>query len=66
MHACTHTDVRVSIDGLDSFFTLFPPSIDSAHTTILYSVRSFRELPIRMAEFGVLHRNEVSGSLTGR
>lgn len=29
------------------------------------SVRSFRELPMRMAEFGVLHRNEVSGSLTG-
>lgn len=28
-------------------------------------MRSFRELPMRMAEFGVLHRNEVSGSLTG-
>lgn len=30
-----------------------------------HRVRSFRELPIRMAEFGVLHRNEVSGALTG-
>lgn len=27
--------------------------------------RSYRELPIRMAEFGILHRNEPSGALTG-
>jgi|UniRef100_A0A7S4LLU7 threonyl-tRNA synthetase len=27
--------------------------------------RSYRELPIRYADFGVLHRNELSGTLTG-
>ncbi|TFK75637.1 threonyl-tRNA synthetase [Pluteus cervinus] len=27
--------------------------------------RSYKELPIRMAEFGILHRNEASGALTG-
>ena len=27
--------------------------------------RSYKELPIRMADFGVLHRNEISGALTG-
>lgn len=27
--------------------------------------RSIKELPLRMAEFGVLHRNESSGSLSG-
>ena len=27
--------------------------------------RSFRELPIRMAEFGVIHRNEATGALSG-
>merc|ERR1719232_304890 len=27
--------------------------------------RSYRELPLRMADFGVLHRNELSGALTG-
>ncbi len=27
--------------------------------------RSYRELPLRMAEFGVLHRNEASGALSG-
>lgn len=28
-------------------------------------VRSYKEMPIRMAEFGVLHRNEATGALTG-
>jgi threonyl-tRNA synthetase len=27
--------------------------------------RSYRELPLRIADFGVLHRNELSGALTG-
>ncbi|TKC37461.1 hypothetical protein EI555_020489 [Monodon monoceros] len=27
--------------------------------------RSWRELPLRVADFGVLHRNELSGALTG-
>lgn len=27
--------------------------------------RSYRELPLRMAEFGILHRNELSGTLKG-
>ncbi|XP_022664951.1 threonine--tRNA ligase, cytoplasmic-like isoform X2 [Varroa jacobsoni] len=27
--------------------------------------RSWRELPLRFADFGVLHRNEISGALTG-
>ena len=26
---------------------------------------SYRQLPLRMADFGVLHRNEISGSLSG-
>jgi threonyl-tRNA synthetase len=30
-----------------------------------HRVRSHRDLPIRMADFGVLHRNEFSGALTG-
>ena len=27
--------------------------------------RSYRELPLRLADFGVLHRNELSGALSG-
>ncbi|GAB2273856.1 hypothetical protein Dimus_008628 [Dionaea muscipula] len=30
-----------------------------------HRVRSYRELPLRLADFGVLHRNEASGALTG-
>ncbi|XP_047322474.1 threonine--tRNA ligase, mitochondrial 1-like [Impatiens glandulifera] len=30
-----------------------------------HRVRSYRELPIRIADFGVLHRNEASGALSG-
>jgi len=29
------------------------------------TVRSWRELPLRFADFGVLHRNEASGALSG-
>ena len=30
-----------------------------------HKVRSYKDLPLRMASFGVLHRNEASGSLSG-
>ena len=29
------------------------------------TTRSYKDLPIRMADFGVLHRNELSGALSG-
>lgn len=29
------------------------------------TLRSYRDLPIRFADFGALHRNEISGALTG-
>ena len=28
-------------------------------------LRSYKDLPIRYVDFGVLHRNEISGALTG-
>lgn len=28
-------------------------------------IRSYRDLPLRFAEFGVLHRNELSGAISG-
>ena len=30
-----------------------------------YRTRSYKELPLRYSDFGVLHRNELSGTLTG-
>lgn len=38
----------------------FPPSV-----MFEQRVRSWRELPLRWADFGALHRNEHSGALTG-
>lgn len=37
-----------------------------AHCLIFeHQTRSYRDLPIRLAEFGVLHRDELAGTLTG-
>jgi threonyl-tRNA synthetase len=30
-----------------------------------HTSRSYKELPLRIADFGVLHRNELSGALSG-
>lgn len=42
-------------------------TIDVTGHCLMYAnrVRSYRELPLRLAEFGVLHRNEYSGALQG-
>ena len=46
-------------------FALKPMNCPS-HCLIFNSeLKSYRDLPIRMADFGVLHRNEDSGALTG-
>ncbi len=29
------------------------------------TLRSYKDLPIRYADFGVLHRNEIKGALSG-
>ncbi len=46
-------------------FVLKPMNCPEA--TIVYSskVRSYRDLPLRLAEIGRLHRNELSGTLAG-
>ena len=30
-----------------------------------HEIRSYRDLPLRFGDFGVLHRNEISGALSG-
>jgi len=35
------------------------------HLIFSRKVRSYRELPLRIAEYGVCHRNELSGTLSG-
>lgn len=46
-------------------FSLKP--MNCPESTYIYRsrVRSYRELPLRLAEYGKLHRNELSGTLSG-
>uniref|UniRef100_H2YMU6 threonine--tRNA ligase n=1 Tax=Ciona savignyi TaxID=51511 RepID=H2YMU6_CIOSA len=46
-------------------FALKPMNCPGHCLMFAHRSRSWRELPIRFADFGVLHRNELSGALTG-
>eukprot|EP01128_Nolandella_sp_AFSM9_P011466 TRINITY_DN81_c1_g2_i1.p1 TRINITY_DN81_c1_g2~~TRINITY_DN81_c1_g2_i1.p1 ORF type:complete len:775 (-),score=294.22 TRINITY_DN81_c1_g2_i1:169-2466(-) len=46
-------------------FALKPMNCPGHCLMFAHSTRSYRDLPIRYADFGVLHRNELSGALTG-
>ncbi|KAG9305630.1 hypothetical protein G9A89_001691 [Geosiphon pyriformis] len=46
-------------------FALKPMNCPGHCLMFKHRERSYRELPIRFADFGVLHRNELSGALTG-
>nr|XP_033779952.1 threonine--tRNA ligase, mitochondrial isoform X2 [Geotrypetes seraphini] len=49
----------------DETFALKPMNCPGHCLIFDHRPRSWRELPLRLADFGVLHRNEPSGSLTG-
>lgn len=56
---------KVDVDGGEKMMGVKPMSCP-AHVQIFnQGLRSYRELPIRMAEFGACHRNEPSGALHG-
>jgi threonyl-tRNA synthetase len=58
-------DASLSFDG-DAAPLALKPMNCPAHTQIFaQGLRSYRELPIRMAEFGCCHRNEPHGALHG-
>lgn len=46
-------------------FALKPMNCPGHCLMFAHRERSYRELPLRLADFGVLHRNELSGALTG-
>jgi threonyl-tRNA synthetase len=46
-------------------FGLKPMNCPAHSLMFANEIRSFRDLPIRFADFGVLHRNEISGALSG-
>ena len=46
-------------------FALKPMNCPSHCLMFRSRTRTYRELPLRIADFGVLHRNELAGALTG-
>jgi threonyl-tRNA synthetase len=53
------------VEAEDQVFSLKP--MNCPESTYIYRsrVRSYRELPLRLSEYGKLHRNELSGTLSG-
>ena len=60
-----YRDNMFLVDAEDQTFSLKP--MNCPESTFIYRsrVRSYRDLPLRLAEYGVLHRNELSGVLSG-
>ncbi|EPR79475.1 Threonyl-tRNA synthetase [Spraguea lophii 42_110] len=53
----------LNVDGQES--ALKPMNCPGHCVMFSHTDRSYRELPWRIADFGVLHRNELSGTLSG-
>lgn len=49
----------------DAGFGLKPMNCPAHCLMFEHGIHSYRDLPIRYADFGVLHRNEISGALNG-
>jgi threonyl-tRNA synthetase len=64
-HATKYADdmFNITIEGQE--FSLKPMNCPSHCLIFKNSYRSYKELPLRIADFGALHRNELSGTLSG-
>jgi threonyl-tRNA synthetase len=53
------------VEAEDQTFSLKP--MNCPESTFIYRsrIRSYRDLPLRLSEYGKLHRNELSGTLSG-
>ena len=58
-------DNNVTIFDNDIHFSLKPMNCPGHCLLYKHMNVSYKDLPIRLADFGVLHRNEFSGALTG-
>ncbi|CAH0479382.1 unnamed protein product [Peronospora belbahrii] len=64
-HAQHYKDNMFVFDVEGQEYALKPMNCPAASLMFNFRQRSYRELPIRFADCGVLHRNELSGALTG-
>ncbi|GIY77869.1 threonine--tRNA ligase 1, cytoplasmic [Caerostris darwini] len=60
-----YADNMFSFEVEKQTFALKPMNCPGHCLIFDHRPRSWRELPLRLADFGVLHRNEISGALTG-
>jgi threonyl-tRNA synthetase len=64
-HAAHYKDAMFSFTVEKEEFGMKPMNCPGHCLMFRERVRSYRELPMRYADFGVLHRNELSGALSG-
>ncbi|CAM6092657.1 unnamed protein product [Calypogeia fissa] len=64
-HAANYKENMFCFEVEKQEFGLKPMNCPGHCLIFDHRVRSYRELPLRIADFGVLHRNELSGALTG-
>ena len=64
-HAAKYKENMFLLDIEGAEFGLKPMNCPGHCIMFKHRKRSYRELPLRFADFGVLHRNELSGALTG-
>ncbi|PKU69661.1 Threonine--tRNA ligase, mitochondrial [Dendrobium catenatum] len=64
-HAANYKENMFVFEVEKQEFGLKPMNCPGHCLMFEHRVRSYRELPLRFADFGVLHRNELSGALTG-
>lgn len=64
-HADHYKDNMFSFEIDNQEFGLKPMNCPGHCVMFNMRKRSYKELPLRMADFGVLHRNEASGALHG-
>lgn len=64
-HADHYKDNMFSFDVEKAEYGLKPMNCPGHCLMFSHRSRSYRELPLRYADFGVLHRNEFSGALQG-
>ena len=60
-----YRDNMYVIESEDRQFAVKPMNCPGAALVFSQGLRSYRELPIRMGEFGLCHRYEASGTLSG-
>jgi threonyl-tRNA synthetase len=64
-HAMHYKDAMFCFDVEGKEWAMKPMNCPGHCLMFGGQIRSYRDLPIRFADFGVLHRNELSGALSG-